>query len=72
MSSFPSPSRTKLQLERIIAMGVIASLPPEEQEQARSCIQGMKHIVSKFPPEVALAAFLLFSCDFVDEAKKTS
>lgn len=60
----------KVSMERIIAQGVLSCASDDERAQAEQCIAALKGVISTVPKEIALMAFMVFSCDLTDQMTK--
>lgn len=60
----------QISAERLVATGVLYSLPLESQERIKQTVANLKKVISEVSQEEGLVAYMVFSCDLMDAAKK--
>jgi len=59
-----------MNLEKTLALGMMAQLLPEEQVEVNECLANFKAVISKHPRNVGLVAYMLFSVAMMEEHTK--
>ena len=59
-----------VNIETLLAKGLLATLPPAEQDQVNHCVHQLKQVISTVDKSLAGVAFLNFTADFLEEVKK--
>ena len=58
------------RIEKIISRGLLATLTPEDREQAEQQILRIKSIFKEMSKEIGLVVFANLSADFTEELRK--
>jgi len=59
--------RPQLSLEKVLALGMIASLPSDQRDRINECIKNLHAVVAKVPKDEQVVAFMVFSAEFMEK-----